>query len=509
MQPFDLRRPFQPHPPHPTVPFAIADASADLDPARTESSLASAPLRLATPALLIEARFRDITITSRLLRADEACPFAIGNARGADAPVNPAWLPEGRDPMEPRRHLLLEPAPGGFVLNLTTAMRPRLHTDRQVLPLGADLGRAEAALALPPGSLLRIPCGEVTFDLHPAEPVAALPRPWLPARWREGAKYLLGVALVIGLLMLVAHLIPSDPRALSLDTIGASHRMVATIVVPLEVTAPEIDRARDLHQSAGGGGSPAAPRPSGQAGDRASHDSGRLTTKGTARPQDARLVRAQIVKNSFLAFLSGPRTGALAAVLDDGRAMGAEAENVLGNLVASNAGPGYGAGGLGPVGTDARGGGEGEGIFGGGGPLGTIGKFGHGPGAGPGYDRGVGALHTRQAIVPEIIPGIVNVNGSLDKEIIRRTVRRHLNEVKYCYEQALRTRPSLAGRVVVQFAIAPTGRVLTSVVQSSSLGVAAVDSCVVNAVKRWEFPQPDRGGLAMVSYPFSFAPAGE
>ena len=209
-------------------------------------------------------------------------------------------------------------------------MRPRLHTERQVLPLASDLGRAEAALALPPGSLLRIPCGEVSFDIHPAEPVAALPRPWLPSRWREGAKYLFGVALVLGLLMLVAHLIPSDPRALSLDTIGASHRMLATVVVPLEITAPEIDHARDLRATAGGGGPPAASRPSGQAGDRKSRDSGHLAVQGTARPQDARMVRAQIVKNSVLAFLDGPRTGALASVFDDGPAMGSAAKDVVG-----------------------------------------------------------------------------------------------------------------------------------------------------------------------------------
>jgi hypothetical protein len=36
-----------------------------------------------------------------------------------------------------------------------------------------------------------------------------------------------------------------------------------------------------------------------------------------------------------------------------------------------------------------------------------------------------------------------------------------------------------------------------------------VEACVVNAVKRWDFPAPDRGGLAMVSYPFTFAPAGD
>ena len=61
------------------------------------------------------------------------------------------------------------------------------------------------------------------------------------------------------------------------------------------------------------------------------------------------------------------------------------------------------------------------------------------------------------------------MRGTLDKEIIRRTVRRHLNEVKYCYEKALATRPSLAGRIVTQFTIAPTGRVLAAVIQSSSL----------------------------------------
>ena len=54
----------------------------------------SAPLRLAAPALLIEARFRGMTLASRLLRADEARTFSIGDARGGDAPVNPAWLPE-------------------------------------------------------------------------------------------------------------------------------------------------------------------------------------------------------------------------------------------------------------------------------------------------------------------------------------------------------------------------------------------------------------------------------
>ena len=114
----------------------------------------------------------------------------------------------------------------------------------------------------------------------------------------------------------------------------------------------------------------------------------------------------------------------------------------------------------------------------------------------------------RKPKVPDPILGIASVRGSLDKEIIRRIVRRHLNEVRYCYEQALPRHPSLAGRMVVQFTIAPTGQVLASYRQSSTLSSLAVESCVISAVKRWEFPKPDGGGLVIVSYPFQFSPAG-
>ncbi len=465
-------------------------------------------MRLAAPALLVEARFRDITLASRLLRADDMRTFAIGNARGTDAPVNPAWLPEGADPLEPRRHLFVEPAPGGFALHLTQAMRAVLRTERQVLALNPDAGRAEAPLALPPDSCLHVPCGEVTFDIYPAEPVAALPRPWLPPRWRSGLKYPLLVALAIGLLMLIAHLIPSDPRALSLDTIDRTNRMLAALIIPLEVNAPAIDRAHDL-QKPGGGGAPATPKPAGQAGDRKARQPGRLTIEGTARPEDARAAAARVHANSLLAVLDGPRASALEAVLDDGPAMGADAKSILGSLVASNAGPGYGVGGFGAVGTGAGGGGEREGTIGGGGPLGTMGRIGGHGGPDYGFGPGVGGLHRRQSRGPDVSLEGASVRGSLDKEIIRRIVRRHLNEVRYCYQQALTRRPTLEGRLVTQFTIAPTGQVLAAVVQSSTLREISVEACVVNAVKRWEFPAPDHGGLAMVSYPFTFAPAGD
>ena len=144
------------------------------------------------------------------------------------------------------------------------------------------------------------------------------------------------------------------------------------------------------------------------------------------------------------------------------------------------------------------------------GNLGTIGKGGGDvqTGNGSGYGRGAGGLGGRRARAPDVIPGVANVRGQLDKEIIRRIIRRHINEVKYCYEQELTKQPDLGGRIMVQFTIAASGQVIASVLQNSTLGNGRVENCTVQAVRRWEFPAPLGGGIVIVSYPFVLTPRG-
>jgi outer membrane biosynthesis protein TonB len=100
------------------------------------------------------------------------------------------------------------------------------------------------------------------------------------------------------------------------------------------------------------------------------------------------------------------------------------------------------------------------------------------------------------------------VRGALDKEIIRRVIRRHINEVKFCYEKELTKNPDLYGRVMVQFTIAGTGAVVASVVQQSTMNNPSVDECIAGSVRRWEFPKPQGGGIVVVSYPFVLKSAG-
>jgi TonB family protein len=194
----------------------------------------------------------------------------------------------------------------------------------------------------------------------------------------------------------------------------------------------------------------------------------------------------------------------LEAILGRDSALGADAAEALFGLTGNRFAEGYGIGGPGFVGTGAAGGGTAQATIG----LGNVGTIGaarsQGEGNGSGYGRGFGGW---RAQAPEVIPGQASVTGSLDKEIIRRIIRRHINEVRFCYEQELAKRPALGGRITVQFTVAPSGQVITSQLRSSTMGDERVESCTVQAVRRWEFPQPPGGGVAVVSYPFVLTPA--
>ncbi len=173
---------------------------------------------------------------------------------------------------------------------------------------------------------------------------------------------------------------------------------------------------------------------------------------------------------------------------------------VWGGLGGQEVGEAYGVGGLGLVGTGRGGGGTGEGTIGLG-NTGLIGKGGGG-GTGEGYGRGAGAgFGGRGTSVPTVRQAKATVSGALDRDIIRRIVRAHINEVRYCYNQGLARDPALRGRVAGNLTIDGAGKVSAAGVGESTLRDAAVGTCIAAAVKRWTFPKP-KSGTVEVSYPF-------
>lgn len=108
--------------------------------------------------------------------------------------------------------------------------------------------------------------------------------------------------------------------------------------------------------------------------------------------------------------------------------------------------------------------------------------------------------------VPEVAQRAHSLDGPLDKEIVRRIVRAHINEVRYCYNQGLAEDDGLAGRVTIDFEILPGGSVSTAVVGKSTLPDPAVNACIATAARRWKFPSA--AAVTKVSYPFELSPAG-
>jgi TonB family protein len=101
---------------------------------------------------------------------------------------------------------------------------------------------------------------------------------------------------------------------------------------------------------------------------------------------------------------------------------------------------------------------------------------------------------------PRISVGKVKSKG-LDRDIVRRIVRSHINEVRSCYNKALTKNPHLEGRVLVQFTILSNGKVSSAVIQENTLKNSDLASCIQKAIKRWRFPTSK--GISIVSYPFS------
>ncbi len=166
-----------------------------------------------------------------------------------------------------------------------------------------------------------------------------------------------------------------------------------------------------------------------------------------------------------------------------------------------------GVGGLGLTGVGRGGGGTGEGTIG----LGNVGIIGKGAGGGTGSGYGLGSgdgFAGRGKSVPRVRTAKAEVRGALDKEIVRRIVRAHINEVRYCYNRELVKDPTAAGHLDLQFQIGPTGLVPVASVGKADEGLDDVGACVAKAARRWRFPATKGAGMVSVVFPFEFAPDG-
>jgi hypothetical protein len=125
--------------------------------------------------------------------------------------------------------------------------------------------------------------------------------------------------------------------------------------------------------------------------------------------------------------------------------------------------------------------------------------------AGLGVRGGVGVGGLSHTPKSQLRMGSLTVNGRLP-QVIQRIVRQNFGRFRLCYENGLRSNPSLQGRVSVKFVIAADGSIKSMLDSGSDMPDQGVTSCVVHGFGNLSFPQPE-GGIVTVIAPLVFSPA--
>jgi hypothetical protein len=329
----------------------------------------------------------------------------------------------------------------------------------------------------------------------------------------------LSLLLHVGLLAATAIFMPQ--LAMANEDEGMTDEQKYLIATKLDAIAerdlPKNDEQLVDNQVTGdaGGTGAQAKGDSGKMGSMTSNrTNGRFGIEGPKDNQDVRLSRAQALRDAadfgMLGLLHAgmggdPNTPTVLWGRED--TLGNDAKSALGNMWGKTIDEAGGAGGLGLTGVGESGGGLFEGIG-----LGRgVDTIGHGAGPGNGNDFGFGRDHGvlrggHTAKAPVVRVGTASVSGHLPSEVIQRIVRQNFGRFKLCYQNGLRTNPSLQGRVAVRFIIGHDGGVSSVANGGSDLPDSSVTSCVERAFYGLSFPHPD-SGIVTVTYPIVFSPA--
>ena len=294
------------------------------------------------------------------------------------------------------------------------------------------------------------------------------------------------IGFVFAMLLVVLWTTPASPETAVVDI----DKRVASLVIQM----PDIEQPKPSKDPL------ASNKPAGAKAKKKEGRKGKKTAKMKHAKGDPVMDKQQLDKQV------AAQAGLLAAFSDDSALNAAFGDTALtAGLTSTGIGGTIGAkgirmgsGGIGSRGGSLGGGGTADGFGG----MGTNGKGGgdgrYGKGGGQFKPKGLGKLGR--------LSGEAIILGSLDKSLIDEVIKRHMNQIRYCYQRELTKKPDLGGKVTVKFVISATGGVSKASIKSSSLGDKTVESCVTSRFMRFTFPKPKGGGIVIVSYPFIFSP---
>lgn len=117
--------------------------------------------------------------------------------------------------------------------------------------------------------------------------------------------------------------------------------------------------------------------------------------------------------------------------------------------------------------------------------LGNLGTIGHS------YGRASSSVQVRTAAL--------DVQGPLPEEVVRRVLRRHMNQVRVCHTSA-RDEDAVDGTLALRFSISRTGALRRPSIDSELAD--SITQCVLRAAQGWTFPSVDAPVQVAHTYAF-------
>ena len=399
-----------------------------------------------------------------------------------------------------RYRLNIPPGLDGYIQRADGALIPlaQLYQGAE----GARAGEVPGSVRydLRPAETVYLVYGNVIFQIRYIRQNVMVP----PSMWAEMNYTWLNILLVaafVHLMAIVAFIsTPKTTAALSEDLFRNPNRFAQFKLTPEQKRKTEqtlLARLKARSDKARG----EAARAKGKEGKMGSKDAKagkdkRAAAKGPKK-DDAQSALDRLLGNT-------PGKGARGRLMGTGK-LGGELQAALGGISGREVGASAGIGGLGARGVGKGGGGLSMNSVG----LGALGTRGRGGGlGGASYGEGAGRLGVKKERDINISAGAAVIQGSLDKELIRRVIKRHIAQIRYCYERELQSSPGLFGKVATRFVISAAGRVQQAKVEQTTLKNAKVERCVLSKIRTWRFPKPKGGGIVIVKYPFIFKTSG-
>lgn len=94
------------------------------------------------------------------------------------------------------------------------------------------------------------------------------------------------------------------------------------------------------------------------------------------------------------------------------------------------------------------------------------------------------------------------------KNMVLQTISKNYPTLKSCYQQGLKHKSDMRGKVVMTWDLDPRGKVTSAGIEDSQLNNKNVEECLVKRFSEWHFPSQAKiaGSKDRMTYTFHFVP---